>query len=270
MKYRVMLQSLLGVATTLCLAVPATAQVCAAPPANLVSWYRGEGNGNDAGPASNNALANGVVTYAAAKVGNGFALTGTGFMQAPAVAAINLSSAITLAAWITPTSLGGRVVDKIAVAGTDGWLLDTYGGVVRLIVDGAAVSGVTPIPTGTASFIAGTYDGATLRVYLNGVLDNSLSIAPTAIPTNAWPLRIGADQNGANQFNGLIDEVDIYSRALAQSELQAIVAAGAAGKCLVVAGATQPIPALSPAMLGLLAAVMGAIGLFGTRCRPNS
>ena len=48
-------------------------------------------------------------------------------------------------------------------------------------------------------------------------------------------------------LNGLIDEADIYDRALSQPEIQAIVNAGSAGKCKPEVTATPtPNPTCSP------------------------
>lgn len=249
-----------GLSLAFCASLPAAAQVpgCAAPPAGLVSWYRAEINGNDSGPAGNTATAVGSVGYAPASVGTGFSLNGANgnYMQAPDVPAIDLTGGITLMAWIRPNALGGRVVDKITAGGGDGWLLDTNGGVVRLIAGTRSASGATPLPTGASSLVAGTYDG-TARVYLNGALE-ATGTSGGAIPTNALTLKIGAASDGSHVFNGLIDEVAIFNRALSQAEIQSIYNAGAAGMC--AAASANPVPAASPPLLVLIALMLGAAG----------
>src|SRR5260221_3354176 len=79
--------------------------------------------------------------------------------------------------------------------------------------------------------VAMTYDGASLSLYVNGALDNSLAASGPIVP-KAVPLRIGGTSTGPWFFNGRVDEVSLYNRALSASEVQAIYAAGAAGKCL--------------------------------------
>jgi hypothetical protein len=69
-------------------------------------------------------------------------------------------------------------------------------------------------------------------VYVNGSLSAS-SPATGPLPTGL-PITVGANSTGAfggNYFNGSIDEVSIYNRALSDSEIQSIYDAGTAGKC---------------------------------------
>ena len=65
--------------------------------------------------------------------------------------------------------------------------------------------------------VALTYDGATLRFYVNGTL---VSTAAGAHTTNNQVLRFGRWSSNREFWNGLIDEVRIYSRMLSVSEIQ--------------------------------------------------
>jgi hypothetical protein len=67
--------------------------------------------------------------------------------------------------------------------------------------------------------LAATYDGATLRLYVNGTLASSLARSGS-INTSNSPLRLGGNSIWGEWFNGLIDEVRIYNRALTQPEIQ--------------------------------------------------
>src|SRR5262249_24109805 len=84
----------------------------------LVSWWRGEGNAIDAVGGNNGTLVGGV-TYAAGKVGQAFSFNGTDQVQVPSAANLNLTSALTLEAWIDPSTLAfsggfGAVIAKSA------------------------------------------------------------------------------------------------------------------------------------------------------------
>jgi hypothetical protein len=71
-------------------------------------------------------------------------------------------------------------------------------------------------------FIASTFDGTTLKTYANGSLIDSAAFS-TTITTNQMPLTIGADFVGDQEFfNGKIDEVRIYNRALSDTEIGAL------------------------------------------------
>lgn len=228
---------------------------CVPPPAGMVAWWPGDGSASDIAGANGGSVVGGV-TYAAGRVGQAFSLDGaTGYVQVPDSATLGVTGQITIDAWINPAATGGRVVDKITAGGADGYLLDTYGGVVRLIVDSHGLSGTTAIPTGTWSHVAGVYDGAQMRVYLNGTLDGTLDTT-SAIPTNALPVRIGAASDGGSLFSGLIDEAEIFDRGLSQAEIQAIVNAGSEGKCKQAVVAA--VPTVSPWGLAVLGLLIGA------------
>lgn len=71
--------------------------------------------------------------------------------------------------------------------------------------------------------VAGTLDGATIRIYVDGVLENATAYAGTP-QTNSRPVHIGMAWGGGTPqrfFNGLIDEIKIYNRALSQEEIVA-------------------------------------------------
>ena len=84
-----------------------------------------------------------------------------------------------------------------------------------------------------------TFDGANLRLYLNGVLDGS--VATTAVPRfdSIQPFTIGTAMNSTNQavgaFQGSLDEVRVWNHARTASEIQGAM--------------FQPIPA-APGLVG--------------------
>ncbi|HET8754993.1 MAG TPA: LamG-like jellyroll fold domain-containing protein [Solirubrobacteraceae bacterium] len=79
--------------------------------------------------------------------------------------------------------------------------------------------GTALVPANTWTHLATTYDGATLRLYVNGT--QVASRAQTGnIPASTGALRIGGNSVWAEWFAGLIDEVRVYSRALSAGEIQ--------------------------------------------------
>jgi len=64
-----------------------------------------------------------------------------------------------------------------------------------------------------------TYDGANLKLYINGTLVDTLSLAITINP-NYLPLNIGRNNSNVFYFNGQIDDLRIYNRALSPEEIQ--------------------------------------------------
>ena len=67
--------------------------------------------------------------------------------------------------------------------------------------------------------MAATYDGTTQRLYVNGTQVASSTVSGS-IQTSSSPLRIGGDSIWGEYFNGLIDEVRVYNRALSPAEIQ--------------------------------------------------
>jgi len=78
--------------------------------------------------------------------------------------------------------------------------------------------GATKMTIGKWYFACFTYDGNTAKLWLDGVEDGSLSVAGTLYHTTA-PVRI-AFIAGGTYFNGTIDEVMIFSRALTAEEIK--------------------------------------------------
>jgi hypothetical protein len=60
--------------------------------------------------------------------------------------------------------------------------------------------------------VAGTYDGANLRVYVNGVLAGTTA-SSRSVPGNSEPVLIGWT------YSGNIDEVAIYSSVLSAQKI---------------------------------------------------
>jgi hypothetical protein len=85
---------------------------------------------------------------------------------------------------------------------------------------GQSVGPFSMIPqTGVWTHIAYTYDGALVKGYLDGVLKIQAP-ATTDIQARGVGLRIGVDGSFQQGFNGRIDDLRIYSRALTQAEVQ--------------------------------------------------
>ena len=138
---------------------------------------------------------------------------------------LNLASGMTLEAWINPTAASGTR-DVLIKEGTNldlynlyarNWRgrpeSNVYAGGANRVAEGAT------LPTNTWSHLAGTYDGTTLRLYVNGVQVASAAYSGT-IGTSSGPLRIGGNSLWGEYFQGAIDEVRIYNRALTALEIQ--------------------------------------------------
>ncbi|MGH8454312.1 MAG: LamG-like jellyroll fold domain-containing protein, partial [Nevskiales bacterium] len=219
-------------------------RVCTAPPSpGMVAWYPGDGNANDIQGGHNGTLLNGA-GFAPGEVGQAFSFDGVDDSVSVADAAsLNPSSAITIDAWVYLTGGNGSdrdIVSKDGETFARQYLL-TASGVNRFRAHVGVPSGfrffdgATPVQLNTWYHVAMTYDGTMLKLYVNGALDGSLAVSGQII-TTTQPVRIGGGApSGQSQlpFPGLIDEVEIFNRALLQTEIQSIYLAGNAGKCKI-------------------------------------
>ena len=147
---------------------------------------------------------------------------------------------ITMAAWIKTEDTGGfwnRIFDK---DWRKGYVLTIGGGPNQEMrgnfssqVNGSATVSRDVVVDGTWHHITATFDGKCDRLYVDGVEDKQTkkllqSPPPGPIIPNNWDLCIGntaVDYYGVREFcayDGLIDEVRIYNRALSADEIQAL------------------------------------------------
>jgi hypothetical protein len=232
-------------------APPPTSGSCITPAANLVSWWTGDGNAKDAG--GNSGTLQGGVTFAAGKVGQAFSFDGSnGYVSIGNPANLRLTSAITIEGWINPRSGPSSGNNLAAVVTKWGQKADptpdsdSYG--LWLRSNGSALTMFTAIhqsgtsepnlqggtiPLNTWTHVAMTFDSQSgqYALYVNGQVVNSDN-SPGAITATSRNVFIAREDSYLPRpFNGLIDEVAIFSRALSAAEIQAIYNAGAAGKC---------------------------------------
>ena len=175
-------------------------------------------------------------------------------------ASLDLTAGLTLEAWVFPTvATGWRTVILKEQPGQQVYALysstsnNTPAGQVFVNAAGQRVHGPSALPANTWTHLATTYDGAVQRLYVNGV-EVASRVQPGPVRVSDNPLRIGGNSVWGEFFQGRIDEVRIYARALAPSEIQAdmntAVSGGAVGMtALAVTGqgsATRATPG-SPA-----------------------
>jgi len=100
---------------------------------------------------------------------------------------------------------------------------------VMFAVNAGGVSlttGTTTLVTDTWYHLAGTYDGSDIRVYLDGVEENSASVTGN-MPNTSAPVRIGAGSGGAgteNPFDGDIGHCAIWDVGLSAGEIASLAA----------------------------------------------
>lgn len=210
--------------------------VCTPPPAGLIGWWPGDGNADDIAGNNDGTLVGGA-SFAPGKVGQAFSLDGSDdAVDLGSATLLENAAGLTLDAWVNPSL--GYASDYRAIIYTSsnaGWALNTLSGTgtLRFLAGGHLVDYTTPLPANTWSHVAGTYDVATSTewIYVNGVAVASRTIA-AVLNDQGLSKSIGRyPGNNSQYFLGLIDEVEVFNRALTPGEIQAIYAAGTAGKC---------------------------------------
>jgi hypothetical protein len=133
---------------------------------------------------------------------------------------------VTLEAWVRPTTLSGwRTVIMKETANSLAYTLYAHDNAPRpaaYINNGGPdldVLGTVALPVNAWTHLAMTYDGATMRLYMNGTLAATRSATGNILAT-ADPLRIGGNAPWGEYFAGQIDDVRIYNRALTEAEIQ--------------------------------------------------
>jgi hypothetical protein len=175
---------------------------------------------------NNDGTISGATRTASGKYGSALSFDGTNdVVLVPDASSLDLSSGMTLEAWVYPTSAMSSW-KAVMQKESDAWFLNantftnhvgaggTLGGTCCEVVEGP-----NALPLNQWTHLAGTYDGSALRLYVNATQVSSLT-QTGGIQVTGSPLRIGGDTYGGEFFPGRIDEVRIYNRALSQSEIQ--------------------------------------------------
>ena len=205
---------------------------------SLISyWAFNEGSGtivHDSSGHDNTGTIHGA-TWTYGVTGYGILLNdSTDYVQADSTAAYsNFNSALTFSLWFYPSKKSsGRLIDKWTDSLEDKAIsLDTTMSVsfylFGVMKQGTSLISNTLLPLNQWSHITATYDGATAKLYINGVLDNALG-GSGLIGNGSGQLYVGNNPDrvfqtgGANGAPGAIDNVRIYQRALSSGEVDTL------------------------------------------------
>ena len=221
----------------------------APPPSSPSGWWTMDGNANDSSGQANHASLIGSPTFVAGQVGQALSLNGTSQnASVPDAASLDLTTGMTLAAWIRPgvtVNTTQDVIKKATNAGINGYelSLSSAGKVfVRLnqVTSGDTfrINSATNYPLNNTAWmhVAATYDGTTIKLYINGVQESGDLAGPAAIATNNLAVGLGAQSDNTRRFTGLLDDARIYGSALSASQVAALANVGG-GNTAPVAGA---------------------------------
>ncbi|MCJ7777247.1 MAG: LamG domain-containing protein [Sedimentisphaerales bacterium] len=219
---------------------------------NLVGWWKLDDSCGttaiDSSNYGNNGTLLGDPKWVPGRIGGALNLDGTNdYVDCGSAAVFNINGAITLSAWVKTNDAGNGQHNSYVTKGDHSYAIKHFSGnsIEFFIYDGdwiATTFSVDSSFNGVWHHLAGTYDGTQVKLYIDGELRNTKDhVGPIA--SNAYNVNIGADSEKADRFyNGVIDDVRIYNRALSGAEITSIMGGS-------VGSISHYHPELSPAEL---------------------
>ena len=204
---------------------------------HLVSYWKLDGNSNDAVGANNGT--DNSISYSSGNgiIGQGAGLTAsTGYTSF--ANALTGATDFTLSFWIKTSTTGTQMtLWSQRAAGADDDQLDTYidtsGKVNVFLLDNTvggspalSLTGATTVTDGSWHFIAVTGIGTAGRLYVDGTLDAS-DLSSYGGVLGSQPAGIGKDFRDTDEYyTGAFDELGVWTRGLSSTEISQLYNAG--------------------------------------------
>lgn len=209
--------------------------ICLTPPADMVLWLSGDGHPFDLLGVNNGTMMNGA-DYGTGKVGRAFNFDGVDDYVEVDVGIDNFGTApFTVEFWMYSRNDGNGtyIVGKSHPDGGLGWDIRLHNNEIQVVgVNGWGVN-ITSDASVTRDawhHIALSSTETTVALYIDGAFKGTSPRSAISVTTN--PGRIGYTTNfSGTAFNGLIDEGQLFNRALTSEEIMAIYNAGGMGTC---------------------------------------
>jgi hypothetical protein len=148
---------------------------------------------------------------------------------------------MTVAGWVRPEARATQYLVRKGTQNTvDGYELSLANGGTAFVRFNQATSGNTyridstsayPTNGSTWMHLAATYDGTTMRLYVNGAQQAAAPGPPGGIATNTQPFIVGAQLNTSGTperfFKGAMDDLHLHNRALSATEIAQLATPGA-------------------------------------------
>jgi len=205
-------------------------------------WPFSEGSGTTTADASghgNTGQLVGGVSWTTGKFGKALAFDGsTGYVDAGHGSSTNIVGSVTMAAWVKMNSAGqDQKVGGNQDGNIGGYKMSIYGLRAEFEVRDASntanlnrsVAGGTILTMGVWYHVTGVYNaqGNSIKTYINGVLDRDLEgVESNALASTTGDFIMGREPwtnvTATRFFNGSLDEVRVYNRALSDQEIKTL------------------------------------------------
>ena len=172
------------------------------------------------------------------KIGQGLSFDGVDdYVSVGDNDSLDITGSITVATWVRATSFGvGFNEERLVFKGTGVSTANIYTlgiadskamfslhlagfGASDCLGNSPCIVSNTTLVTGRWYHVAGTYDGATIRIYVDGQLGGSQSVVSTGT-ADANPVLFGSRSDGQDSLTGFLDDVRLYNRALTPAEIK--------------------------------------------------
>lgn len=218
------------------------ANSCDSVKEGLVACYSFDSNANDASGKGNNGTVNGAITLTTDRFGNANSAYDfkDGYIEIPdSNNSLDLTTGITMVAWVNPREQpdeplftgGGIIFNKES---NYEMALTTNTNTIRYAfsLNGSSQwsdTGVS-VDTNKWTLVVVSYDGNTITVYKNGEIVHQ-RVEKGSAPVSDAAAGIGSREMGyssypkwVSRFNGMIDDVRIYNRAISEEEVKQLYA----------------------------------------------
>ena len=225
----------------------AMGDVAIPPPSGMVSWWPADGHSLDI-MGGNHGTLTGDATYAGGMVGQAFSFDGDGdFFVVPDDPSLNITGDVTVDLWAKRTALSNGNHSVMIAKGSlmHGTADEAVAYALRFDGNNRLASYIERA-TGSNNSVEGPVvtdsnfhhyayvrSGTTQKLFMDGVMVATNNSGTNIGDTTGAGLVIGGARRTPGfccDFGGVIDEVEVFNRALSDAEIRAIYEAGRAGK----------------------------------------
>ncbi len=252
---------------------------CTPPPANMISWWPGDGNASDLVGGHDGTLAGGANANATGEVNKAFQFQGTTQeVDVPNDTVYDFgANPFTIDTWVKFNSVSGSDVFVGHSEGTgflNKWIFWLKSGNLAIHLNGPAVGGAVDIgipffpTTGQWYHVAVTRSGSIYKFYVNGAQIGTDQTNAAVVPPANAQLTLGKAE-AILSLNGFLDEVEIFNRTLTGPELAGIYYAGRFGKCAPPLSLVSAVSRKTHAAAGTFDVNLPLAGAPGIECRAT-